>query len=192
MFVDESDRLVSLPKSGRATRRSDSSISRRSFAKDLQQKSFVVTRKFGPIRLRQFLVRIIIHSSLRDLQKSRNATLMAGLEHLESLIREKVEKERWTHDRLSDFLQRAYPGVRGLSVRSLQRFCSEKGIHKTARISEQELDRVVADAVAKVNHALAKMQNHKYLYTIKKITVYNSVTSNYALVSVGIKRGGGV
>ena len=75
---------------------------------------------------------------------------MATLEGLEDFIREKVEKERWTHTQLSIHLQQAYPGQRGFSVRSLERFCGAAGIHKTARLSEHELDKAVADAIAKV------------------------------------------
>ena len=80
---------------------------------------------------------------------------MARLQHLEDFIREKVEKERWTHARLSAFLQQEYPGERGFGVRSQQNFCSEKDFHKTARVSSQDLDQTVSDAVAKVNYCLS-------------------------------------
>ena len=69
---------------------------------------------------------------------------------LEYLIREKIEKEHWTHDDLSIFLKEQYPGMRGVSVRSLERFCSSKGISKTARVNTERLDEAVSDAVAKV------------------------------------------
>ena len=85
---------------------------------------------------------------------------MAGLEHLEAFIREKIEKERWTHVRLSAFLQQEYPGERGLGVRSLQNFCSEKDIHKTSRVSSEDLDQAVADAIAKVNYWLCDTSWH--------------------------------
>ena len=76
---------------------------------------------------------------------------MATLEELEDLIREKVETERWTHRRLSAYLQHMYCGQRGFSVRSLERFCSAKGIHKTSRLSAQEVDTAVSDSIAKVS-----------------------------------------
>ena len=79
---------------------------------------------------------------------------MAALEGLEDFIREKIEKEHWTHKELSAHLQHAYPGQRGTSVLSLERFCSVKGIHKTARLSTQHLDEVVSDAIAKVRKLL--------------------------------------
>ncbi len=76
--------------------------------------------------------------------------MMSVLENFESLIRQKVEKERWTHKQISDFLKRRYPGVRGLSVRSIERLCCSKNIHKTVQILERELDDIVCTAVSKV------------------------------------------
>ena len=76
---------------------------------------------------------------------------MASLEVLEALIREKVESEKWSHRRLSTYLQQLYPGERGFSVRSLERFCSAKGIHKTSRLSEPEIDTAVSDNITKVS-----------------------------------------
>jgi len=75
---------------------------------------------------------------------------MASLQELEDLVREKVEIEQWTHAKLSSYLQQLYPGSRGFSVRSLERFCSTKGIHKISRLCEQEVDTAVSDAIAKV------------------------------------------
>ncbi|XP_065891603.1 uncharacterized protein [Dysidea avara] len=78
---------------------------------------------------------------------------MAGirlLDELEEFIREKIEKERWTHKRMSLHLQYKYPSRKGLSVRSLERFCRERNIHKTSRLTKPELDEVVAAAVSEV------------------------------------------
>lgn len=75
---------------------------------------------------------------------------MADLEEIEDFIREKVERNKWTHVRLSRHLQELYPGMRGFSIRSLERFCSNKGIHKTSRLSAGQIDEVVGEAVAKV------------------------------------------
>ena len=78
---------------------------------------------------------------------------MASLEVLEALIREKVESEKLSHRRLTGHLQQQqlYPGERGFSVRSLERFCSTKGIHKTSRLSEPEIDTAVSDNITKVS-----------------------------------------
>ena len=39
-------------------------------------------------------------------------------------------------------------------MRSLERFCSERGLHKTSRLSAREVDAAVSDAVAKVGFVL--------------------------------------
>ena len=75
---------------------------------------------------------------------------MAALNTLEDFIRDRIETDHWTHRQLSDYLQNAYPGERGFSVRSLQRFCGEKDIHQTARVNTDDLHQAVADAIEKV------------------------------------------
>lgn len=75
---------------------------------------------------------------------------MANLDELEATVREKVENEGWTYGKLSKHLQELYPGVRGFSVRSLERFCAAKNIHRTSRLKAKEVDSVVAGAVSKV------------------------------------------
>ena len=75
---------------------------------------------------------------------------MAALEGLEDYVREKIEKEGMTHYQLSLRLRELYPGVRGLSVRSLERFCACKSIRKTSRPSTQQLDEAVCGAIAQV------------------------------------------
>lgn len=75
---------------------------------------------------------------------------MAALDALEDFVRERIEKDRWTHARLSDYLQLAYPGEKGFSVRSVERFCSEKNIHKTSRVQTHVLNQAVMDAITKV------------------------------------------
>ena len=65
-------------------------------------------------------------------------------------IREKVEKESWTHAQLSDHFHALYPAESGFSVRSIQRLCNEKGIKRTSRISDADLDVAVSEAINKV------------------------------------------
>ena len=73
---------------------------------------------------------------------------MAALEGLEDYVREKIEKEGMTHSQLSLRLREQYSGVRGLSVRSLERFCACKSIRKTSWPSTQQLDEAVCGAIA--------------------------------------------
>ena len=75
---------------------------------------------------------------------------MAALEGLEDYVREKIEKEGMTHSQLSLRLRELYPGVRGLSIRSLERFCASKSIRKTSRASIQQVDEAVCGAIAQV------------------------------------------
>lgn len=75
---------------------------------------------------------------------------MAALDGLEDYIRNLIEREHMTLPQLSFHLQELYPGVRGFSIRSLERFCSENNIHKTARLSAQQVDNAVSSAITQV------------------------------------------
>ncbi len=79
---------------------------------------------------------------------------MSALEGLEDFVRDKVEKERWTHKQISAFLEGIHPGQRGFSVRSVERFCSYKGIHKTPRLDDQTLDEAVSRATDMVSNVM--------------------------------------
>ena len=69
---------------------------------------------------------------------------MAALEGFEDIIHAKVEQ---THGRRRQYLQQEYPRERGFSIRSIQHFCSVKGIKKTLRPAADEIDSVVSKAV---------------------------------------------
>lgn len=71
---------------------------------------------------------------------------MSALVEHEDLMRNKIENERWTHKEVSTLLTDKYPGHRGFSIRSLERFCSSKGIHKTTKIDYGELYEAVSTA----------------------------------------------
>ena len=78
-------------------------------------------------------------------------TVMARLELLTEYVRYKVEEEHYTHLELSAELQRLYPGERGFSLRSIERFCSNAGISKTPlNIDDKSLNDIVTEAVLKV------------------------------------------
>ena len=76
-----------------------------------------------------------------------------ALDDHENYIRRRVEIDRVSHRQLSEDLKEFFSGEsRGLSVRSIpQRFCQEKGIHRTSRLSDDAVKRVVTEAVAKVS-----------------------------------------
>ncbi len=75
---------------------------------------------------------------------------MAALVEYEVLIREKIETCQWTHKQVTSFLKQMQ---RGLSVRSVERFCSTNNIHKTSRIDDQSLDQIVSTATNMVRSA---------------------------------------
>ena len=79
---------------------------------------------------------------------------MSSLRDFEDFIRDKVEKDKWTHKQVSAFLQGNHPGQRGFSVRSVERFCSCKGIHKSPRIDDVKLDEAVSRATDMVSNAV--------------------------------------
>ena len=72
------------------------------------------------------------------------------LEDLTDYVRDKIVNENWSHRQLSEYLQARYPGLRGFSVRNIERFCAAKGIHRTCRIPTLDLDKVVSEAVTMV------------------------------------------
>ena len=76
-----------------------------------------------------------------------SSSCVLTLNDLEDCIREKIQKDRYTHKEISEYLRRKYPGVRGFSVRSIERFCSACDIHKTEKMSDLTLDTVVTAAV---------------------------------------------
>ena len=80
---------------------------------------------------------------------------MARLEELEDYIREKTEKEQWTHAELSSSFHVRYPGKRGFSVSTTERFCSKKDIHKIYKLSDVDVDECTSEAIAKVNYVSA-------------------------------------
>ena len=69
---------------------------------------------------------------------------MSALDQFEELVREKIEVQKYTHKQISNEFQMSFPGEKGFSVRSIERFCSDKGIKKVSNISEQELETILS------------------------------------------------
>ena len=82
-----------------------------------------------------------------------------ALEEFEDLVREKVEGGHYTYKQISDQFKEAFPGERGFSVRSVERFCNHKGIRKTSEIDDQELDMIISEAVSQVKHIATEQAN---------------------------------
>lgn len=75
---------------------------------------------------------------------------MATLESMHDFVKDKLVKERWTHSKISGYLQQAHPGIQGFNIHSVQRFCSVNSIHKTSKLSDQQLDQVVSNQIEQV------------------------------------------
>lgn len=69
-----------------------------------------------------------------------------------SCLRKLVENDKKSHKEVSILLRQAYPGVDGLSERSVRRFCAQHSIRSRDRsLSTADLDAVVSSAIAKVS-----------------------------------------
>lgn len=66
------------------------------------------------------------------------------------MVRQMVEVERKSHETVSERLKIQFPSRRGLSSRSVRRYCSEHEIHATSRLELPQLSRVVATAISQV------------------------------------------
>lgn len=75
---------------------------------------------------------------------------MAQLKQFEDFIRDKIEKEQWTHEQLSRYFSAKYPGERGFSIRTVRRFCAEKNISKTTKLCDADVDECISEAIAQV------------------------------------------
>ena len=70
---------------------------------------------------------------------------------IEAILRQKVLEERKSYQQISIELRGDYSHLtRGLSARSIRRYCNENDIHPTSRLTASQLDRVVSSSVAKV------------------------------------------
>ena len=78
---------------------------------------------------------------------------MSALEEIAGIaavVRQMVEVERKSHEKVSEELMVRFSGKKGLSSRSVRRFCSEHDIHGISRLEQPELSQVVATAVDQV------------------------------------------
>ncbi|XP_062511305.1 uncharacterized protein LOC134187203 [Corticium candelabrum] len=65
----------------------------------------------------------------------------------EDFVRKRVEEGN-SHAVISEELQTMFPGLRGLSERSVRRFCTDRGISRRCSLTKEELERCVSDAVS--------------------------------------------
>jgi hypothetical protein len=78
-------------------------------------------------------------------------SVLTSLPSVDSMIRRMVVDARCTLPEVSRALKRAFPHVsRGLSVRSVRRYCAVMGIHRTSRLKDSVVDRIVCTCIDKV------------------------------------------
>ena len=68
----------------------------------------------------------------------------------EHFVRKRVE-ECNSHAVISEELQTMLPVLRGLSERSVRRFCTDRGISRRCSLTKEELERCVCAAVSEVS-----------------------------------------
>ena len=83
--------------------------------------------------------------------------LKPALSTMELLLCYKVDITRWvregrSHFEVSSLLVSKHPGKRGLSERSVRRFCKDHGIHYRSGLANSQLDAEVCRAVRSVGH----------------------------------------
>ena len=67
-----------------------------------------------------------------------------------------IEYAEESHQAIAQEFQRQYPSLRGLSTRSVRRFCSTNQIHRSSRLSTHEVDSVVEQYVLELVHHMVK------------------------------------
>ena len=65
-------------------------------------------------------------------------------------VKDLVVTQQKTNSEISLLLKEAYPGRRGLSLRSVRRFCFKNGIHAQSCLSNDELEQCTKEVVARV------------------------------------------
>ena len=105
-----------------------------------------------------------------DEEQGRSAATMASvMNNYEVEIAERVGR-RETYENISWFLQHVLPHSRGLSTRSVRRFCSERGNRYRSGLNDSELDKVVSARVRAVGDSYG--QGHFMVYFTQKGSMY--------------------
>ena len=84
------------------------------------------------------------------------------LERYEQDIRQLVS-EGMSHSSISRYLRQLDPTHRGLSERSVRRFCARREIHYRSRLSDRDLDARVHSAVRSIGHSYGRHTLHGFL-----------------------------
>ena len=67
----------------------------------------------------------------------------------ENMVIDLIKSKNLSYNEASEVLTGVYPGLRGLSSRSVRRFCNQRGI--SSRTSAEDLAEMVRSATSQVN-----------------------------------------
>ena len=91
----------------------------------------------------------------------------------------KIVEDNLTYEELSIILKQMFPNNKGLSVRSLQRYCSSENIHRTSRLNDLDLNDVVLTSVLQVSIDILSVRSMEVLSTAACIASACSYMCNW-------------
>ena len=85
---------------------------------------------------------------------------MAALENVldEVFVRRFLMEENNSYEDLLVVIKNRYPNLRGCSVRSIKRFCSDHGIKKRMSVADETIDIAVQGAISEVRGGKTMLQ----------------------------------
>ncbi len=85
------------------------------------------------------------------------------MDNLDAFIRECVVA-RWNYDRIANEVQRRLPSVtRGLSSRSVRRYCNAHGIYRQGRLNVCDVDKLIERAAYELGPSYGRRTLNGYL-----------------------------
>ena len=78
--------------------------------------------------------------------------VLESVSGIADIISKMITEERKSYESVSRELKtyHLHPTLRGLSARSVRRYCESHGIHRSSRLNDQQLDVAVRSSVARV------------------------------------------
>lgn len=98
-----------------------------------------------------------------------------------SIIKDRVEA-RFTHAAIALELQQQFPGVSGLSERSVKRYCSANNIHYSSCLNQERVDQLVEQAVFQVLYCLA----YHIIVVLRALIVLSNWDVKFAAISLSV------
>lgn len=88
---------------------------------------------------------------MREIDNGEMA-LMEAIPGIAQIISKKVIDEKKSYENVSRELKAFFPNYkRGLSSRSVRRYTKKNNIHRSSRLNDPQLDRVIGNSIAQVS-----------------------------------------